>query len=99
MYYYHWVVADHSQLSSPPTLDELTDFVQGEIGSEGNFGPYERLKAVWFRQVKYRGRKGERAYKVRVTGPAKDITIIRDNLRAEYGRLTPRKEDFPEEGI
>lgn len=88
-FYYHWAVSD--ELAANPTLQELTDFVQGEIGSEGNFGPYKNLRAISYKRVSYHDPDwpDARAFRVKVTGPATDIKIIRSNLIAEYGRLTP----------
>lgn len=87
--YYHYLVL-FDEIT--PTLENLTDLVRGEL-DEGNFGPSEKVRVVWWKTVPYRGK--ETALKVRVTGPDRDIKLIRANLRAEYGKLGPPAEDFP----
>lgn len=93
MHYYHYVVTELNK----PTLGELTDIIRGEL-DEGGFGPTGFVRAIWSRPSLYHGYKHERGFKVRVTGPAKDIELIRANLRAEYGRLAPPKQDWSEDG-
>ena len=90
--YYHYIVL-YDDLD--PTLENFTELVQDEL-LDGNFGAHPSLRAVWFRPVKYLGK--ERAFKVRVRGPDKVIKLVRANLRAEYGRLAPPIEDFPDDG-
>jgi hypothetical protein len=76
-----------------PTLDDLTTALRAEI-ADGNFGPYRQLRVVAKRQLRYVG--PDRAYKVRVAGPTRDLALVRSLLRAEYGRLSPPPEDFPD---
>lgn len=89
-FYFHYIPQEEFE-PGRPTLAQLTDFVQGEIGSEGNFGPYENLKVTSARAVKI---SGEVFWRCRTEGPAADLAIIRTNLKAEYGKLSPKKLSY-----
>lgn len=94
--YYHLVtheIGDGPEPSAPVTFLEL---VRGEVESEANLGPANRLVVKKPGQLiarsmvtfpKERKPYWLNLYRVRVYGPKCDIEIIRKNLKAEYGTM------------